>query len=152
MCCRDEVYVVNALVLTLKKNVPQALDRDGLSGAAAAYVTVLTEHAAQVAAGEEHGAGASLAADARLLAEVGSGSCDDGRERGAADAARFVKFPVGAAAPRTVVTQHKRPLRNVQIVGLSKPDGSHYSTKLLIVQQILKTAKKFIIYGKNVIK
>lgn len=48
----DKVYVVYTLVLKLKENVAQPLNRNGFADFTTAYLVVLAEHAAQVAAGK----------------------------------------------------------------------------------------------------
>ena len=82
----DEVDVVHALIAQLQENVPQPLDGDLPAELIAAERVVLAEHAPQIAPGEKHGAAAARAGDARLLAEMGRGACDDRRLRRAAKA------------------------------------------------------------------
>lgn len=103
MLRRDQVDVVH-LAHILQLHVPFGqLFRRGVEAVAAVRdVVVLAEDAAEVAAGEEHGAGAMVALDAGLLAEVGGDDVDFGG-RGADEAEAGFFIPIDSALARAEV-------------------------------------------------
>ena len=92
---------MNPFVLKFKKNIAQSFNGNGLADPPAAYLVVLTEHAFEIAAGEENGAAAFFAAYAGLLAEVSGGSGDARQGGGGAHPCGGVFTSFGAALART---------------------------------------------------
>lgn len=96
--------MVRALVAQTEHHVPKLRHGQSPAALSAAYIVVLAEDAAEVAAGEKYGAGTARTADAWLLAEVRRGARDAGQSRTHADAGALFVSPARPAAARTVIT------------------------------------------------
>ena len=97
----DQIDIVRSCLFQFAEDIGKALCGNDFAVAVMADLIILTEAAAEGAAGEKYRSGSACAADTRLLAEVQSGTGDNGIAAHSAKTAAVAAAALDAATTRT---------------------------------------------------